>query len=164
VEQVALLAQQNTLPEPTLDLSLLSYSPAPTQNLAAAYTNSHTNASAIVTQSGASSSGAGSAGASVLPSASASVAPPPPDDPWMTGAARGAPFGAPGINGDGVPPPPSSVAGTGLPSGWWKKLERVTVQFAGQQGFVLNRYMVYGITIEVRRRLRWELLLLGLGD
>jgi sorting nexin-8 len=67
----------------------------------------------------------------------------------MTGA-RGAPFGAPGINGGGVPPPPpSSVAGTGLPSGWWKRLEKVTVRFVGQQGFVLNRYMVYGITTEV---------------
>jgi hypothetical protein len=66
----------------------------------------------------------------------------------MTGAAR-APFGAPGLNGGGLPAPPSSVAGTGLPSGWWKRLEKVTVQFAGQQGFVLNRYMVYGITTGV---------------
>jgi hypothetical protein len=82
----------------------------------------------------------------------------------MTGAARSALFGAPGINGDSVPPPPLSVASTRLPSGWWKRLERVTVQFAGQQGFVLNRYMVYGITIEVRRRPRCKLLLLGLGD
>jgi hypothetical protein len=146
-----------------LDLSLLSYSAAPTQNLAAAYGNSHP-VNAIVTQSGGSTSGAGSAGASVLPSASASVAPPPPDDSRMTGSAHGAPFGVPGINGDGVPPLPLSVAGTGLPSGWWKRLERVTVQFAVQQGFVLNRYMVYGITIEVRRRPRCELLLLGLGD
>jgi len=63
------------------------------------------------------------------------------------------PFGAAGINGGGAAPP-SSVAGTGLPAGWWKKLEKVTVQFAGQQGFVLNRYMVYGITTEVRRRPR----------
>ena len=63
------------------------------------------------------------------------------------------PFGAAGINGGGAAPP-SSVAGTGLPAGWWKKLDKVTVQFAGQQGFVLNRYMVYGITTEVRRHPR----------
>jgi sorting nexin-8 len=72
--------------------------------------------------------------------------------PRFGGAGAGAaPFGAGGING-GVAPP-SSVAGSGLPSGWWKRQERVTVQFAGQQGFVLNRYMVYGISTEVRRRL-----------
>jgi sorting nexin-8 len=82
----------------------------------------------------------------------AAVVAPPPDDPWMTGprfggaGAGAAPFGAGGING-GVAPP-SSVAGSGLPSGWWKRQERVTVQFAGQQGFVLNRYMVYGISTE----------------
>ncbi len=75
-----------------------------------------------------------------------------------TGAGAGAsPFGGVGgINGGaggigGVGVPPSSVAGTGLPSGWWKRQEKVTVRFAGQQGFVLNRYMMYGISTEVRR-------------
>jgi len=70
------------------------------------------------------------------------------------GAGAGAsPFGVGGINGSsgGGVAPPSSVSGTGLPSGWWKRQEKVTVQFAGQQGFVLNRYMVYGISTEVRR-------------
>ena len=151
VEQVALLAQQNTLPEPTLDISMLSYSAGPPQSLsAAAYSNS-TNPS--VAPSGSSSS---SSPVAVLRStsavAAAAVAPPPADDPWMAGVRP--PFGAAGINGGGAAPPPSSVAGTGLPAGWWKKLEKVTVQFAGQQGFVLNRYMVYGITTEVRRRPR----------
>ena len=68
-----------------------------------------------------------------------------------TGVGAGAsPFG---VNGGGIGgvAPPSSVSGTGLPSGWWKRQEKVTVQFAGQQGFVLNRYMVYGISTEVRR-------------
>ena len=146
---MALLAQQNTLPEPTLDISMLSYSTGPPQSLsAAAYSNS-THLS--VPPSGSSSSSS----PTVLQSTSAAavvVAPPPPaDDPWMAGVRP--PFGAAGINGGGAAPP-SSVAGTGLPAGWWKKLEKVTVQFAGQQGFVLNRYMVYGITTEVRRRPR----------
>ncbi|KAH9995130.1 hypothetical protein BJV77DRAFT_992702 [Russula vinacea] len=97
VEQVALLAQQNTLPEPTLDLNLLSYIPPPPSSLSAAYTN---NRQPSTTQNSSS-------------------------------------------NGTG-----RLVAGSGLPSGWWKRQERVTVQFAGQQGFVLNRYMVYGISTE----------------
>jgi hypothetical protein len=92
VEQVALLAQQNTLPEPTLDLSMLSYSAALPRSLpAVAYGNSHAGAT---TQSGVGSTSGG--GASAGPPVS--VAPPPPDDPWMTGATR-APFGAPGLNG-----------------------------------------------------------------
>lgn len=145
---MALLAQQNTLPEPTLDISMLSYSAGPPQSLSAvAYSNS-TNPS--VAPSGSSSS---SSPVAVLRStsavAAAAVAPPPADDPWMAGVRP--PFGAAGINGGGAAAPPSSVAGTGLPAGWWKKLEKVTVQFAGQQGFVLNRYMVYGITTEVRQ-------------
>ena len=149
VEQVALLAQQNTLPEPTLDLNLLSYIPPPPSNLSAAYTN---NRQPSTTQN-SSSNGSATAVRSTSTSApvvAAAVVAPPPDDPWMTGPRYGgaAPFGAGGING-GVAPP-SSVAGSGLPSGWWKRQERVTVQFAGQQGFVLNRYMVYGISTEVR--------------
>lgn len=158
MEQVALLAQQNTLPEPTLDLSLLSYSAAPPASLSAAYTNNqHTST--------AHNSGSGSAAATVVvrssasTSTSATVVNLPPDDPWMTGARyTGAGVGAGagaspiGINGGGGGvAPPSSVSGTGLPSGWWKRQEKVTVQFAGQQGFVLNRYMVYGISAEVRR-------------
>jgi len=67
------------------------------------------------------------------------------------GAGAGASaFGVGGINGGGFAPP-SSVSGSGLPSGWWKRQEKATVQFVGQQGFVLNRYMVYGISTEVRQ-------------
>jgi hypothetical protein len=80
--------------------------------------------------------------------------------PRYTGAAGvgATPFGVGGINGGGGDggggvAPPSSVSGTGLPSGWWKRQEKITVQFVGQQGFVLNRYMVYGISTEVRRYL-----------
>lgn len=135
MEQVAQLAQQNTLPEPTLDISLLSYSaPAPPSALGFGQPN------------------AGASPVAVLGSPPAVVAAPPTDDPWTTGrfgvggAASPHPFGG-GLNGGA----PSSVAGSGLPSGWWKRQEKVSVQFGGQQGFVLNRYMVYGITTEVRR-------------
>jgi sorting nexin-8 len=166
VEQVALLAQQNTLPEPTLDLSLLSYIAAPAPGLSAAYTNNQRpGITPNSTSNGTAAAVARSASTSV-PAAAVAVAvvAPPPDDPWMTGARYGGagsggfPFGAGagGVNGGGGVAPPSSVAGSGLPSGWWKRQEKVTVQFAGQQGFVLNRYMVYGISTEVRRRPRWD--------
>ena len=127
VEQVALLAQQNTLPEPTLDISLLSYSSAPSSAL-----------------------GLGNpSGAAAATLRSSPAVAPPTDDPWTTGrfgagTSSPQPFG--GLNGGA----PSSVAGSGLPSGWWKRQEKVSVQFGGQQGFVLTRYMVYGITTEVR--------------
>ena len=176
VEQVALLAQQNTLPEPTLDLSLLSYSAAPPSGLSAAYSNTNNQQPSMLAHNTSSSSSAGPAAAAAAAttvirsssstSTSATVVAPPTDDPWMTGArytgigagvgvgVGASPFGVGGgINGgagDGVAPP-SSVSGTGLPSGWWRRQEKVTVQFAGQQGFVLNRYMVYGISTEVCR-------------
>jgi hypothetical protein len=150
VEQVALLAQQNTLPEPTLDLSLLSYIPAPPSGLSAAYTNNQRPGTTQNSTSNGSAAVATAAVRSTTTSAPAAVVvvAPPPDDPWMTFGA-----GAGGVNGGGGGvAPPSSVAGSGLPSGWWKRQEKVAVQFSGQQGFVLNRYMVYGISTEVRRR------------
>ncbi|KAH8996138.1 hypothetical protein EDB86DRAFT_2850984 [Lactarius hatsudake] len=126
VEQVALLAQQNTLPEPTLDISLLSYGAAPSSTLGLGNPS-------------------GGSGSTALRNSPAVV--PPTDDPWTTGRLGAGtsiqhPFG--GLNGA----PPSSVAGSGLPSGWWKRQEKVSIQFGGQQGFVLNRYMVYAITTE----------------
>ncbi|KAH9167386.1 hypothetical protein EDB89DRAFT_1997996 [Lactarius sanguifluus] len=126
VEQVALLAQQNTLPEPTLDIGLLSYGTAPSSTLGL----------------GNPSGGSGSTTLRNSPSVA-----PPTDDPWTTGRFGAGtsiqqPFG--GLNGA----PPSSVAGSGLPSGWWKRQEKVSIQFGGQQGFVLTRYMVYAITTE----------------
>ncbi|KAH9074842.1 hypothetical protein EDB83DRAFT_2353764 [Lactarius deliciosus] len=126
VEQVAQLAQQNTLPEPTLDIGLLSYGTTPSSTLGL----------------GNPSGGSGSTTLRNSPAVA-----PPTDDPWTTGRLGAGtsiqqPFG--GLNGA----PPSSVAGSGLPSGWWKRQEKVSIQFGGQQGFVLNRYMVYAITTE----------------
>lgn len=127
VEQVALLAQQNTLPEPTLDISVLSYNTAPSSALGY---------------------GQPSSGGTTSLRSSPAVAP-PSEDPWTTGR-FGAGTSSPHTFGDLNGNAPSSVAGSGLPSGWWKRQEKVTIQFGGQQGFVLNRYMVYSITTEVR--------------
>jgi len=96
VEQVALLAQQNTLPEPTLDISMLSYSAAAQpQSLAAVATATynHTQPTTSATQqaSGGSSSPATTTIAAGL--RSTAVPPPPADDPWgraMVGLARSA--------------------------------------------------------------------------
>ncbi|KAI0251426.1 hypothetical protein BJV78DRAFT_1361570 [Lactifluus subvellereus] len=147
VEQVALLAQQNTLPEPTLDISLLSYSATPVPTTAASASHPslpYGQPASSSSRSASASAGGGGGSPSALRNAVAAD-----DDPWMTGRFGGAGLGAAGGEGGGVNGgAPSSVAGTGLPSGWWKRQEKVSVQFGGQQGFVLNRYIVYGITAE----------------
>ncbi|KZS94324.1 hypothetical protein SISNIDRAFT_409700 [Sistotremastrum niveocremeum HHB9708] len=106
IEQVAAHAQQNTLPEPVLDLSALSATTSarrtpdiPIRSPAPAYSS---------------------------------------DDPWNS--TNRVIAGASAANG-----PASSVAGSGLPSGWWKRQETVSVSILGQQGFILNRYMLYQI-------------------
>lgn len=43
----------------------------------------------------------------------------------------------------------STIAGTGLPKEWWRRQETVTVNILGQQGFLLNRYLVYEISTDV---------------
>jgi sorting nexin-8 len=126
IEHVAALAEQNDLPAPSLDLSSL---PPSFSDLS------------IPGQ------GAGSA-----------MNVPPPfysnDDPWSTatqptpaprplnGMDFGGGFGeTPRTNGAS-----SSALGTGLPAGWWRNLETVTVNVKGQEGFILNRYTVYDVT------------------
>ncbi|KAJ7658108.1 hypothetical protein B0H17DRAFT_1171897 [Mycena rosella] len=119
IEQVAALSSQNTLPEPALDLSRL-----PPSASTFAPTNYRQN--------------------------SAGVRAPVPayatDDPWNTNSRVVAP---PPTNGFDVPQgmvsAPSNLSGTGLPPYWWKKQETVNVTILGQQGFILNRYMVYEI-------------------
>lgn len=77
-------------------------------------------------------------------------------DPWSVprfgsnggGSDFTAPRSATTINGGAA----SSLAGSGLPSEWWKMQETVDVTIQGQQGFILNRYTVYEITTEVRPR------------
>ncbi|KAJ6610221.1 hypothetical protein B0H10DRAFT_437803 [Mycena sp. CBHHK59/15] len=123
IEQVAALSSQNTLPEPALDLSRLP----PSASAFSIPTNYRQN------------SGGG-------------VRAPVPayatDDPWNTNPrvpiapANGVDVGQ-GSSTSGVP---SSLSGTGLPPTWWKRQETVNVSILGQQGFILNRYMVYEIS------------------
>ena len=119
VERVAALAQENALPEPTLDLGSLPPSNSTFGDI---------------------------------------MQMPPPiaargystEDPW---ASR---FTSP----PALPKPPaafgnqtngtSSISGTGLPRDWWKKQETVFVNVLGQQGFILNRYLVYEVSSDVR--------------
>jgi sorting nexin-8 len=71
------------------------------------------------------------------------------DDPWSS-AIKGPPSGLNGARAAGeAGPVPSSIEGTGLPREWWKRQEKISISLAGQQGFILNRYMVYQITTEV---------------
>jgi sorting nexin-8 len=133
IEQVAALSSQNTLPEPTLDLDRLqpstsSFAPTPYRQ----------NTAQTIRPAGPAYS----------------------DDPWSTNKYLALPgpanpsFGSgTGFNPAPPAPPPisavSSVQGTGLPDFWWKRQENVRVTLLGQQGFILNRYVVYEIATEV---------------
>ncbi|KAJ6518817.1 hypothetical protein C8R45DRAFT_806412 [Mycena sanguinolenta] len=121
IEQVAALSQQNTLPEPALDLSRLPPS-----------------ASTFAPNNYRQNSG---------PGIRAPVPTYATDDPWNTNSRVAVPsttgFEVPQDNP--VPGVASNLAGTGLPPYWWKKQDNVNVTILGQQGFILNRYMVYEI-------------------
>ncbi|KAK7687879.1 hypothetical protein QCA50_009098 [Cerrena zonata] len=119
IERVAALAQDNALPIPELDLS------------------------------------------SVAPSTSTFTYPslPPPirapvptrsyttDDPWNISKFANIPASGsgPGSLTNGVT---SSISGTGMPRDWWKRQETVNVNILGQQGFLLNRYLVYEVSTD----------------
>ncbi|KAJ7765471.1 hypothetical protein DFH07DRAFT_810675 [Mycena maculata] len=123
IEQVATLSSQNTLPEPALDLSRL-----PPSASTFAPVNYRQDSSAGIR--------------APIPAYAT-------DDPWNTNSRVGP---APNLNafdptqGSAISAAPSSLSGTGLPPNWWKKQETVKVTILGQQGFILNRYMVYEIS------------------
>ena len=127
IEQVAALSSQNTLPEPTLDLDKLQ-----------------TSTSTFVPS----------------PFRQPSLRPGYSDDPWSAQRYSTLPPNptVPGYTA-GLPPPLTStisnVAGTGLPDFWWKRQENVRVTILGQQGFILNRYVVYEIATEVSPNTAW---------
>jgi sorting nexin-8 len=151
VEQVASLASQNDLPSPSLDLLRL----APSTSTF----NSQPNYSR-----------ANSSGNQYGQYASPRPQPPPQapsydsgdvwntnpnsslngrDDPYNTQNASGQPSAAfvQSMTSAGAG---GSLAGTGLPKEWWLKQKTCRVRLLGAQGFILNRYMVYEISTEVR--------------
>ena len=119
IEQVAALSSQSTLLEPTLDLTRLQPS------MSTIPTTRKPNASPL---------------RATLPSYSS-------EDPWNSNARF---TGLSSNVTDTLPNgTPSTVAGSGMPKDWWKKQENIRVTILGQQGFILNRYMVYEISSEV---------------
>lgn len=122
IEQVAVLAAQNDLPIPSLDVD------------------------AIVTSTSAITSPGMYRRDSGPVSSKRNAQPAFSDDPWTTpfpttGEASGA--------GSLLNGAPSSLSGTGMPKDWWRRQERVQVRLLGPQGFILNRYMVYEVSTEV---------------
>lgn len=121
VEQVASLASQNTLPEPSLHLDSL---PSSTANAAALQFARQNPTRETSNRTDPYSS----------------------EDPWNT--ARAVPGvivpSDPPFSGG-----PSVVAGSGLPDGWWKNQARVQVNLLGLQGFILNRYVAYEVVSDV---------------
>lgn len=120
VEQVAALAQQNDLPEPSLDLSSLTATPS-----AFVYNKPNLDVTARAPAPAYSS-----------------------DDPWNSRFAPSGTGAIDAVQGSVTNGMPSSVSGTGMPKDWWKKQENVTVNFLGQQGFILNRYIVYEVVTD----------------
>lgn len=121
IEQVAALASQNTLPEPSLHLDSL---PSSTTN-AAALQFARQNP------------------ARETPNRAASYNSENPWDPTRAVLGVTAPSDPPLSGG------PSVVAGSGLPDGWWKNQAKVEVNLLGLQGFILNRYTVYEVVSDV---------------
>ena len=119
IEQVAALASQNTLPEPSLHLDSL---PSSTTN-AAALQFARQNPTREIPNRAVSYNSEDPWGATV-PGVTV-----PPDAPFSGG--------------------PSAVAGSGLPYGWWKNQAKVQVNLLGPQGFILNRYIVYEVVSDV---------------
>ena len=123
IEQVAALASQNTLPEPSLHLDSL---PSSTTNVAALQ---------LARQNPTRET----------PNRAVSYN---PENPW-NGVVPGA-TGLPHVPFSGSPSiGPSVVAGSGLPDGWWKSQSKVQVNLLGLQGFILNRYTVYEVVSDV---------------
>lgn len=119
IEQVAALASQNTLPDPSLHLDSL---PSSTTNVAAlqlARQNPTREAPHRATSYNT-------------------------ENPW-----NGVVPGVTGPPHAPTSPGPSVVAGSGLPDGWWKNQSKVQVNLLGLQGFILNRYTAYEVVSDV---------------
>jgi sorting nexin-8 len=122
IEQVAALASQNTLPEPSLHLDSL---PSSTTNVAALQFARQNPTRE--TPNRAVSYNTENPWNGVVPGVTG-----PPHAPFSGG--------------------PSVVAGSGLPDGWWKNQAKVQVNLLGLQGFILKRYIVYEVVSDVSVR------------
>ncbi|CAE6475350.1 unnamed protein product [Rhizoctonia solani] len=141
IEQVAQAAQQNALPEPSIDLtrlstttSMIGYNPSPPP---------------------------------ALPSFEPRPAPQRTqtyDDPWNTNSAVRRPATVPdpfAVDYNELPenPPPgvgTSLLSSGLSPGWWRQQDSAIVTIIPEKkGFLLNRYILYGVQTDrgtVQRR------------
>lgn len=115
IEQVAALASQNTLPEPSLHLDSL---PSSTTNVAALQLARQNPIRE--TPNRAPTYNSENPWNGTIPGVTG-----PPQTPYTGGA--------------------SVVAGSGLPDGWWRNELTVQVNLLGLQGFILNRYTVYEV-------------------
>lgn len=115
IEQVAALASQNTLPEPSLHLDSL---PSSTTNVAALQLARQNPIRE--TPNRAPTYNSENPWNGTIPGVTG-----PPQTPYAGGA--------------------SVVAGSGLPDGWWRNESTVQVNLLGLQGFILNRYTVYEV-------------------
>ncbi|KAF8676944.1 PhoX homologous domain, present in p47phox and p40phox [Rhizoctonia solani] len=141
IEQVAQAAQQNALPEPSIDLTRLStttstlgYNPSPPPTLPSFEPRP-------------------------VPQRTQTY-----DDPWNTNSivrrptAVPDPFAGNYNEPPGNPPPGAgtSLLSSGLPTGWWRRQDSAIVTIIPEkQGFLLNRYFVYAVQTErgvVQRR------------
>lgn len=122
IEQVASLSSQNALPIPSLNLDALAPS-----------TSTFTSPAPPAVRS--------------VPVARAYSS----EDPWSAAARyASSPGGMAGGAGSVTNGAPSSISGTGLPPEWWRRQARAEVRLLGPQGFILNRYMVYEVSSDVR--------------
>lgn len=122
IERVAALAQDNALPIPSLNLDLFT----PSLSTFGQYANPDA--------------------VRAVPARAFSA-----DDPWSVPKFPAATFPSPSAINDPTSTAngaPSSISGTGLVKEWWKKQETVYVNVLGQQGFLLNRYLVYEVSTD----------------
>ena len=120
IERVAALSKENALPVPSLDLKSL----APSTSAFSPYGGAEIRAP--------------------VPTRSYTT-----DDPWKTPKYTNPTAPETQENGGLLNGATSSISGTGLPREWWRKQETVTVNLLGQQGFLLNRYLVYEVSTDV---------------
>lgn len=135
IEQVAALSQNNTLPEPALDLDSIQPSTGASNFVPPVYRQNSTIRAPVPAYA---------------------------DDPWnsnpntrfTTAPVSPGTFDSRSVLTTGAP---STLSGSGLPKDWWKQQESVTVTIVGQQGFILNRYTVYEVKSDVGFFTSWIL-------